>query len=448
MKTTLLLIAAVVILFIGCSKNDTPINTPNDALQTPKVAIQWADMTLRTVILSQPNTPTYTSRCLAYIGLTMFESVVHGSLIHQSVSGQLNQMPALPVPEPSKQYNWIVALNSGQASIIKKFYPFNTLHEIDSLETLILGEEIKKTNDQQMISRSVQFGKLIADAIFTWSETDGGKDGQQQIFNNNYQYHTGPGYWIQPPPGSQSSVPYPMHTSWGGNRNFVPANATVPIPPIIPYSTDPASDYYKEFLEVYNINKNLTQEEKEIAVWWSDDPKQSYAPPGHSYNIASISLRKTNPDIFTAAEAYARTGLAVADAFIDCWRCKYTYHSQRPFPYIDTFIDTSYVQFWPEPPFPAFSSGHSTQAAAMATVLTAMFGDNFSLTDNTNEFRVKDVARNIDFKPRTYGSFWQSAEECGYSRLQGGIHTRQDNVEGQAMGKLIGQNVNALSWRK
>ena len=76
------------------------------------------------------------------------------------------------------------------------------------------------------------------------------------------------------------------------------------------------------------------------------------------------------------------------------------------------------------------------------------YGHNFSLTDNTNEFRVKDVARNIDFKPRTYGSFWQCAEECGYSRLQGGIHTRQDNVEGQAMGKLIGQNVNALSWRK
>ena len=448
MKTVKLLVAGFIILLSGCSKNDVPRNTPNDALLTPNVAIQWADMTLRTVILSQPNSPTYTSRVLGYIGLTMFESVVYGSLVHQSVSGQLNQMPALPVPEPSKQYNWVVSLNAGQASIIKKFYPYNTSGEIDSLEALILDQEIKKTNDQQMISRSVQFGKDIADAIFAWSETDGGKNGQKYVLDSTYQYPTGAGYWIPPPPGSQSALPYPMHPYWGANRNFIAANATVPIPPIIPYSTDPTSDYYKEFLEVYNINKNLTLEEKEIALWWSDDPKQSYAPPGHSYNIVSISLKKKNPDLFTAAEAYARTGMAVADAFIDCWRCKYTYHSQRPFPYIDTFIDTSYVQFWPEPPFPAFSSGHSTQAAAMATVLTAMFGDNFSLTDNTNEFRVKDVARNIDFKPRTYGSFWQSAEECGYSRLQGGIHTRQDNVEGQAMGKLIGQNVNALSWRK
>src|SRR5215218_1934328 len=98
--------------------------------------------------------------------------------------------------------------------------------------------------------------------------------------------------------------------------------------------------------------------------------------------------------------------------------------------------------------FPAFASGHSTQAAAMATVLTAIFGDNFSLTDNTNAFREKDLVRNIEFKPRTFGSFWQSAEECGYSRLQGGIHTRQDNEKGLAMGKIIGQNVNALSWRK
>ena len=449
MKTKLLLIAAgSVIIFSGCSKNDVAINKPNDALLTSKVAIQWADMTLRTVILSQPNTPTYTSRCLAYIGLTMFESVVNGSLVHHSLSGQVNQMPALPVPETSKQYNWVVALNAGQADIIKKFYPYTTSHEIDSLETLILDQEVKKTNDQQMISRSIEFGKRIADAIFIWSQTDGGKDGQQHIFDSNYQYPTGPGYWITPPPGSQSSVPYPMHTYWGQNRNFVTANATVPIPTIIPFSTNPSSDYYKEFLEVYTINKNLTQEEKEIALWWSDDPKQSYGPPGHSYKIASISLRKTNSDLFTAAEAYARTGLAVADAFIDCWRCKFIYQSQRPFPYIHTFIDTSYIQFWPEPPFPAFASGHSTQAAAMATVLTAIFGDNFSLTDNTNAFREKDLVRNIAFKPRTFSSFWQSAEECGYSRLQGGIHTRQDNVQGLAMGKIIGQNVNALSWRK
>jgi len=155
MKTTILLIAVLVILFSGCSKNDASINNANDALLTPKVGIQWADMTLRTVILSQPNTPTYTSRCLAYIGLTMFESVVYGSLIHHSVSGQLNHMPTLPVPEPSKHYNWVVALNAGQASIIKKFYPYGTSHEIDSLETLILDQEVKKTNDQQMISRSI-----------------------------------------------------------------------------------------------------------------------------------------------------------------------------------------------------------------------------------------------------------------------------------------------------
>ena len=58
MKTAIILIAGFVILFSGCSKNDVPINTPNDAILTPKVAIQWADMTLRTVILSQPNSPT------------------------------------------------------------------------------------------------------------------------------------------------------------------------------------------------------------------------------------------------------------------------------------------------------------------------------------------------------------------------------------------------------
>jgi hypothetical protein len=58
-------------------------------------------------------------------------------------------MPALPLPETSKQYNWVVALNAGQADIIKKFYPYTTSHEIDSLETLILNQKLRR----RMISK-------------------------------------------------------------------------------------------------------------------------------------------------------------------------------------------------------------------------------------------------------------------------------------------------------
>ena len=60
---------------------------------------------------------------------------------------------------------------------------------------------------------------------------------------------------------------------------------------------DPYSQYYAQFLEVYAKNKVLTQEEKEMALFWGDDPSRTFTPPGHSYSIARIGRknRQTNP---------------------------------------------------------------------------------------------------------------------------------------------------------
>jgi hypothetical protein len=197
-------------------------------------------------------------------------------------------------------------------------------------------------------------------------------------------------------------------------------------------------------LEVYEKSKNLTQEEKEIANWWGDDPSQTFSPPGHSYNIASIVIKKAQPDLVKASETYARVGMAVADAFINCWKSKYTYHAERPFFYIYFNIDTRWELYWPEPPFPAFYSGHAGQASAAATVLTAMYGDKFQFVDDSHLGRQMDEDRLVEYKPRKFNSFWESAQESANSRLFGGIHTRQDNEVGLKEGKKIGDNVNAI----
>jgi hypothetical protein len=151
-----------------------------------------------------------------------------------------------------------------------------------------------------------------------------------------------------------------------------------------------------------------------------------------------------------AAEAYARTGMAVADAFVQCWKSKYTYHNERPSSYVKAFIDPLWVQFWPEPPFPAFPSGHSIQSAAAATVQTDIFGNNFSFTDSSHAgFRRYDDVRFLDLRypPRSFTSFMQAANECAYSRFLGGIHTQQDNDQGAVQGVIVGQHVNALHWK-
>jgi membrane-associated phospholipid phosphatase len=160
-----------------------------------------------------------------------------------------------------------------------------------------------------------------------------------------------------------------------------------------------------------------------------------------------LTVKKANAKIVKAAQTYARVGLAVADAFICCWKTKFIFFNERPATYVKSNIDPNWSSFWPEPPFPAFPSGHSTQSAATATVLAGMYGDNFSFVDNTHE-----GARRFPFfqpmKPRSYSTFWQTAEESAYSRYLGGIHTAQDNTVGLAEGKKIGTNVNALAWTR
>jgi hypothetical protein len=104
--------------------------------------------------------------------------------------------------------------------------------------------------------------------------------------------------------------------------------------------------------------------------------------------------------------------------------------------------------FWPEPPFPAFISGHATQAAAAATVLTDLYGNNFAFTDNTHQGRPDNALRGIAYKSRSFNSFWEAAEESAYSRFLGGIHARQDNEVGLSEGRKVGRNVNALTWKK
>lgn len=151
-----------------------------------------------------------------------------------------------------------------------------------------------------------------------------------------------------------------------------------------------------------------------------------------------------------AAETYARTGMSVADAFIMCWKTKTNYFNERPSSYVRKYIDPSWVQFWPEPPFPAFPSGHSIQSAAAATVLTDLFGSNFSFTDSAHVgYRRYDDIRflNLRYPARSFSSFWEAADECAYSRFLGGIHTQQDNDVGQQLGKVVGANVNSLQWR-
>ncbi len=426
-----------------------PARSVDSPALRPEVAIKWANMSLNVIRSSPSNSPTYSSRSLAYLGVTMYESVVHSNPAYRSLAGQLNGLRELPKPHPELSYNWPLVLNAAQASMLYKLYPHgNTTGRIDSLQTAI-ANTYGATEKQDVIERSVIYGWTLANVIFEWSKTDGGHEGYNRNFNPAYELPLGKSFWVAPPKGSgQSPSLYPLHPTWGQNRTFIPTNGTLPLPALPEYSSLPGSPYYKEHEAVYKKNATLTKVEKEIAIWWADDPSRTAAPPGHSYNLATTAIKVARPDLVKAAQTYARVGMTVADAFINCWRCKYAYHRERPSTFIRAIINKEWHPFWPEPPFPAFSSGHSTQAAAAAVVLADLYGKRIKLTDSTHYGHPPDPITGTEFKPRRFKSFWAMAVECANSRFYGGIHTLLDNRIGLAEGKKIGENVNALAWRR
>ena len=447
MVTILIVVDGTLVCGKEAFTNENP--SVGSSTRSAAIATKWGQMTVRTMKDTPKGTPTYGSRAVAYMGLAMYESIVSGSPQHKSMAGQLSGLGVLPKADNAQKYNWILSLNAGQSYMLKQLYEQASAANkasIDSLEKSIYQSEIQTTN-KEIAERSVKYGQDIAKAIFEWSKTDGGHEGYKHNFDSTYVLPRGAYSW-KPPTRGQAPSQLPLHPYWGRNRTFSPPNQTLQVPEMMAFDYKVGSAYYNQMMEVYYKRKTLTQEEKEIANWWGDDPTETFSPPGHSYNLATITIKTAQPNLFKAAETYARVGMAVADAFINCWKCKYTYHAQRPWSFIYYNVDTLWGTFWPEPPFPAFYSGHASQAAAATTALSDLYGSNFRFIDDSHLGRPKDMQRLVEYKARSFNSFWEAALESANSRLYGGIHNCQDNEVGLTEGQKIGKNINRLAWKK
>jgi hypothetical protein len=257
-------------------------------------------------------------------------------------------------------------------------------------------------------------------------------------FPLHYELAAGPGRWV--PTSLAAQQQKPLLPGWGNNRSFaMPNGAACPLPAPPAYSEDKESEFYGQALEVYRTAQSLSDEQREIARFWSDDPMLSPTPPGHWMSIALDVLDREDASTEKNVDVLARLGIAMADAFIACWNSKFEYDLLRPVTYIKRVIDPKWEPLLITPPFPEYPSGHSTQSGAAALVLTEAFGEKFAFRDATHE---RD-----GLQARKFDSFWAAAEEAGISRLYGGIHFRAAIERGLEQGRCVGAHVNALRTR-
>ena len=411
------------------------------------VANEWFGLALQLTQQTPGFSAPVASRAFAYLGLALYESVVPGMPQYNSLAGQLNELSSLPAAQPDEVLHWPSVANAALATMTRMMWSNASAENKARIDLLERSMALKYGADfdpamltPEISNRSATFGRLMAMAIMTWARTDGGHEawGALRRGQPNYVPPGGAGQWSATPPAFAP----PLLPHWGQNRPFVlKAAAACPAPAPPPYSEEPGSALYKDAQEVLRISSNATQEQRQYALYWADDPGKTPTPAGHWVFITNDLLKLRRASLADAAQTFAQLNLAMADAFISCWATKYALNVVRPVTYVQLVLDSSWVPtLMDTPPFPEYPSGHSVQSSAAASVLERIFGANTSFTDNTHNDR--------GWGPRTFRDFRSAADEAARSRLFAGIHFNFGVTGGQAQGRCVADMVLALRLRK
>jgi hypothetical protein len=416
------------------------VSSPAHARITSEQVLQdWYKLVLQLVRHTPTYSPPVASRAFAYLGVTAHEALAASRPELNSLAGQLNGFKTVPPGETG--LNEQVVLQAALAHAASQYFA-NTgptgqraLSKMSEKMSALASEDI----DPAVATKSAKLGQAISSAIFAWSESDGRSVIANMGFPTSYPKPQNPADWV--PTNQLRLQQFPLLPEWGATRTFaMPNGKACPLPPPLVYSEDKSSQFYAEASEVVSVRSKLTDEQKSIARFWSDDPMLSPTPPGHWVSIVLQIAKRDNFSADKTADSLARLGVAVADAFIGCWNTKYETNLLRPVTYIRRVIDPQWEPLLITPPFPEYPSGHSVQSGAAAAVLTAALGDNFAFEDATH-------ARD-GIAPRKYASFKMAAEEAAISRLYGGIHFRRGVEQGLVQGACIGAHAVALKTRK
>ena len=453
MKKKFLLLAlfiSIASIFFSCQKQidkqaqqeeiSTSINSNNEnghLLQTKtfssEVVLKWMNMQLRVIQTTAGMPPATNSRLFAYSGVALYQSVVPGMPAYRTLHGQLTNLPAMPSAENGKAYHWAASANAALAYISKQSFPSTSSANKASMDSLenALNDVYKTDVNAATFERSVDFGKAVAQLIFQWSTTDESATGWPA-----YTPPVGPGLWAPTFPNfPAASTPY-----WGRNRLFVTGslhNSDPALPPS--YSTSYGSPYYNMMKEVYDISQILTDAQLAQALYYRDPT--GLASGGHYLSILYQLLQDEQPSLDFSALAFAKSGMAMADALIGCFQWKYkdvnggpVTNTERPITYIRGVLGyTNWLAKFNTPPHPDFPSGHSTTAGAAEVIFTSLFGDNYAFTNHTYDF--------LNMPPQSYTSFSDMAQQIGMSRVYAGIHTRYACDAARTQGQKIAQNI-------
>jgi hypothetical protein len=380
--------------------------------------LDW-NAVLRDAIRVDRTAPPRASRAMAIVNVAVFDAVngTGGGFVPFPVGAAAPPGTAADAAAVEAAYTTLAALFPAQ------------LATFDAARAASLGAIPDGTAE----TAGIAWGAAVAAAILELRADDHSSDTPE------YGAPTGGGWWAPTPPAFAAALlpNWPQVTPWcmkGGSDFRIGAP---------PFPT--SAEYAEAFREVKRFGRadsfHRNGEQTEIALFWADGAGTE-TPPGHWLTIADGVSRDRELSLFDNARLFGLLSIALADAAIVSWDHKYAFSNWRPVTGIRladqdgnpaTLADPTWLPLIATPPFPSYSSGHSTFSGAASRVLEHFFG--------TDAIAFSTVSDGLPGVTRSFTSFSQAAEEAGQSRIYGGIHWQFDNTVGLASGRRLADHV-------
>ena len=218
----------------------------------------------------------------------------------------------------------------------------------------------------------------------------------------------------------------------------------------------------QEVKEVIDLQVNLTNEDKALVEFMRDGP-QSVQQAGHWLKFAQDVSRRDNYTLDEDVKMYFLTEITSMDSFIASWDSKMYYDYARPYALVHEYYKGKTIKAWGGPglgivemkgqkwrpysldiflcpPFPSYTSGHSTISSGCAEVLRLFtgddyFGESIELIPGT----LSEIDSVFYGQPVTisFPTFTEAANMAGMSRVMGGSHIQADNIAGLQLGRDV-----------
>lgn len=378
-----------------------------------------------------PSQPPMVARNLAMIQTAMFDAI-------NAVSGTYHGY-ALDIA-PQNGASSIAAAATAAYDVASSIY---TAAKERAIWDASLAESLATVPDGEAKTQGIALGKQAAAAMLAERAND------LRDAVSTYTTVDVPGHWNRTAP---DGLP-PLLPQWPSLKPFALTTGSQ-FRPEAPPSLG-SSEYAQAVDQVMSLGSvnstTRTADQTQIALFWADGAGTA-TPAGHWNRIATDVLLDRSASLLENARTMALLNLAMADAGIASWDAKYHYDLWRPIDAIrkadqdgnaSTVADPTWIPLLKTPPFPSYTSGHSTFSGAAASVLTALLGDNVSFAssiDPQNAPSQRPLAEDQLFS-RHFSSFNEAAAEAGMSRIYGGIHFSFDDVAGRELGRLAGEIV-------